>query len=399
MFDKNFNINYTYEEIWDTHSYVVDLLITIFDYSETKFSQLIEDSVKLNPKDRDKVLTFAETEYLKVAQTEFNTWHIIRKLLSHHRSYPNTNWALPEKELLRYEELFNKLEPADNIQKYLWLFNEQWPEFHQGFEYKDKNYVKKHEQQQDEIDKARVQGLKIILDQYGIEKIKELSNNVKEPWTLGDTLAKIIDDEVQILSLIELLNNEKNKLGFIHSFLFRKSLLNNTNWMFLLYKKLKNNGFKNKPLAQLFVPLNQTKELWNFIDSTNEELQKEYWQSVYPRFYHISNEEKILGLKYLLHFNRFFSAIDICSHFPEEIPSTIIINILQKSATEEASETVRISEYEIVRLFGTLDKRNDIEHKILLQLEWLYVPILASYGTTRNPKMLHEELANNADFL
>lgn len=398
MFDKNFNINYTYEEIWDTHSYVVDLLLTIFDYSETKFSQLIEDSVKLNPKDRDKILTFAETEYLKVAQTEFTTWHIIRKLLSHHRSYPNTDWSLPEKELLRYEELYNKLEPVENIQKYLWLFNEQWPEFPQGFEYKDKNYVKKHEQQQDEIDKARVQGLKIILDQYGIEKIKELSNNVKEPWTLGDALAKIIDDEGQTFSVVELLNNEKNKLGFIHSFLFRKSLLNNMNWVFLLYEKLNNNGFKNKPLAQLFVALNQSKELWDFIDSTAEELQKEYWESVYPRFYHISKEEKIRGLKYLLNFNRFFSAIDICSHFPEEIPSTILVSILQKSATEEACEAIRINEYEIVRLFETLDKRNDIEHKILLQLEWLYVPILASYGTTRNPKMLHEELANNADF-
>lgn len=44
MFDKNTNLSYTYKEIWDTHSAVIEMLITIFDNDEDKFSQLIKET-------------------------------------------------------------------------------------------------------------------------------------------------------------------------------------------------------------------------------------------------------------------------------------------------------------------------------------------------------------------
>jgi len=49
-------------------------------------------------------------------------------------------------------------------------------------------------------------------------------------------------------------------------------------------------------------------------------------------------------------------------------------------------------------LFDELDKRTDIKHEGLIKLEWLYLPILASENTGRNPKLLHDELANNPKF-
>jgi len=72
--------------------------------------------------------------------------------------------------------------------------------------------------------------------------------------------------------------------------------------------------------------------------------------------------------------------------------------MLKKAATEEASETPRFRGYEIEQVFEELDKRTDIEKSTLIHLEWLYLPILDSYGTSRNPKTLEEELANNPDF-
>ncbi|MCZ3045353.1 hypothetical protein NYY94_18915, partial [Acinetobacter baumannii] len=41
MFDKNTNLTYTYEEIFKTHSEVIEMLISIFDNDELKFAQLI----------------------------------------------------------------------------------------------------------------------------------------------------------------------------------------------------------------------------------------------------------------------------------------------------------------------------------------------------------------------
>jgi hypothetical protein len=72
--------------------------------------------------------------------------------------------------------------------------------------------------------------------------------------------------------------------------------------------------------------------------------------------------------------------------------------MLKKAATEEANEMPRFRGYEIERIFEELDKRTDIDKSTLIHLEWLYLPILDSYGTRRNPKILEEELANNPDF-
>jgi hypothetical protein len=121
MFDKNSHLDYTYKEIWDTHSYAIDLMISIFDHSEDKFSQFVEDSVNLSSNDRTRVLEFLESELINIKQSEYKAWHSIRKILSHHRSHLETNWALPEEVLSNYEKLYLQLTPVDIIQKYLWL--------------------------------------------------------------------------------------------------------------------------------------------------------------------------------------------------------------------------------------------------------------------------------------
>lgn len=400
MFELKSNIDYSNREKFEAHSYLVDLLLNIFDNSEEKFAQLIEEAenIRLNLKDRAKILDFAEAEYVNVKQNEFTTWHTIRKILSRHRSHPDLWWSLKEDELKRFEELYNKLEPEDTIQKYVWLFNTHWPEFPEGNHFDENAFEKKQDLQQKKIEAARLDGLKKIIQQFGIHKVKELSKEVKEPWALGDTLARIVEDEETIISLAEILNNEKNKLPFIYSFVYKKTLLNSMEWAFSLYDKLQKRSFSNKALAQIFVPLYQSKELWDFVGATNEEIKKEYWLSIQPHFYNISKEEKITGITSLIEYKRFFTAIDICSHFSSELPTEIIIELLRKSATEKANEMSSYRGYEIGRLFETLDSRSDVEHVTLIQLEWLFLPILDSYNANRSPKNLHEELAKNPIF-
>ena len=397
MFNENRNIIYTHKERWEIHSYVVELLISIFDFSEEKFSQLIKNSVRLNPEVRIKLFKYLESNISKINQVQYSGWNTLREILSRHRSNPKTDWALPENELIYYQKLYNQLEPIDVISMYSWLFNEHFPHFPEGIKYEEDTRYK-YKQQQEKIDSKRIEGLKKILDKYGIEKIKEISRLVKQPSFLGDTLAKILNDESKIFPLLELLNGDKNVLNFIHSFIIRKVHEEKLDWVFSFYKILKENKFNNKALAQLFVPLPQSAALWDFINQTNIEIKNEYWLSMYPDFHDLGKEDKILGINYLLEYQRFYSVIDICSLLADEIPTNIIIIALQKLATEKANEPTKIVGYEIENIFTTLDKRNDVEHKILMQLEWYYLPLLASYGTSRNPKILHDELARSPEF-
>ena len=107
--------------------------------------------------------------------------------------------------------------------------------------------------------------------------------------------------------------------------------------MFELFEKLKQKGVNNKALAQLFIQLSSSSQLWDFIDSLNEEIIMDYWLSTNPRLHHLIIEEKIAGLKLLIEFKRYFSAIHICYRFFKEIPSPLIIKFFEAAATEKAN--------------------------------------------------------------
>jgi hypothetical protein len=398
IFEENLNLCYTYEEIGDTHSYVLSLLLDQFDNNEGKFSQLIEKSVNLSPRDRKTVLEWVEKNYSKVQQSEYTAWEIIRKILNRHRSHPDAEWALYEPELKKYEVLYDKLKPKDVINQYIWLFNDHWLSFPEGSQYDANEFETRHDQQQKKIDDARNIAAGIILKELGLTRTLDLRNSIKEAWTLGDALARVIINQEDIFAICECLNDEGENLRFIRSFIFRKSITEGFEWIVSLFKDLQQKKFNSKALTNILLPLSQNQQLWDFISNLDKEIQNEYWQKMNPRFYNTSLEEKIFGVQMLMDHQRFFSAIDMGSHFAETLPTDTLTDLLSKSATVKASEQGQFKEYEIERIFETLDERSDLDRSILIDLEWLYIPLLDSYGTRRNSIVLQDELSKNPKF-
>ena len=393
MFDKNTNLEYTYQEICDTNSAVIEMLIGLFDYDENKFAQLINDVTNLSPKDRERFLTWADEVCLKVEQKSFATWAAIRKILNDHRSHPDTRWALPESELKRLEDLYNKLQPTSTLEKYIWLFNDHLPGFPEGFD-GDSGY----EQQQKRVDDARKDAVKNFISELGLDKTLELRNEISELWAFGYALADVITKQEDILTISKCLYDEESKIFFIHSFIYRKSIKEGFDWVKVLFSDLQKKGYSHQALSNVLIPITQNQELWDFISTLNEEIQNLYWQNIRPNFYHVSDAEKVFGLEMLLTHKRFFSAIDIASHFPKILPTNLLSKMLQRAGTEKSNEATNFIGYKIGRIFEEIDSREDIEKSTLIQLEWLYLPILNSYGTTRNPINLEEGLANNPEF-
>ena len=398
MFDENTNLKYTYSEIWDTHSYVISLLLHLFNNDEMKFSQLIEETINLSPKDRKTVLDWADGIYDKVRQSKFAPWESIRKILNHHRSYPDSKWALPELELKRLEDLYNKLQPTDVINKYIWLFNDYWPPFPEGFIYIDTEFEKKHEQKQKKINNARFEAVTSFLEDIGLKETLKLRKQVKEPSSLGAALAKVVNKKKDVYLICDCLNDEREYLRFIHNFIFIKSVNEGFDWIRRLVVAVKKKGFNDKAISNILVPINQNREVWEFVSSLSEEIQNEYWQNLHPNFFHISVDEKIFGIEMLIKYKRYFSAIEECSHFTKDIPTNLLAGLLNKAMTEEANEKPNFKGYEIESIFEALDKRDDIDKDLMINIEWLYLSFFDSYGTSSKPKNLEEELSQNPEF-
>ncbi len=348
MFDHSFEERYTRQETWNTHSHVISVLISLFDYSEKQLTDVLNNVDSLSSKDRDTLLSFLNLVLSRIHQSEYTGWHTLRNKLSHHRSHQDTEWALPDGELRKLQSLYERLEPKDTELKYKWLFDEHWPTFPEGYTTETTSGESLHEQQQKKIIERRIQGLEKILDQFGIEGAIELNTRVKESWALGDTLAQIVDDEQTTISVAKLLSaSNENTILFAQSFIYRKSVLNGEEWVFKFYNEFSKRQVDASTLAGLFIPLDQTLQLWDFLNQISKEIKTEYWLKMRPRFYSLEQDDKIYGIGELISHSRLISAIDISCHKVEEIPSELIVEILEKAATIDSQESARLHGYEI----------------------------------------------------
>lgn len=397
LFERSFEQRYTWPEIFDTHSRVIELLIEYFDYSEKRLIDLLEKSTskQIQSDDRQKVLSFIDSNLDKIEITDNSAWHELRSILSQNRSYPDAQWALPEEILARYEDIYNKLEPSDPVERIVWMFNDRWPNFPDGLEKKELSI----KEQEELVVKRRVEGLITIYQEFGFQKVKELAKTVKETKVYGDTLARIIVEEDEILSMCENLKEDEGPvLDFIQRFIFRKSVDNGIDWVFELYEKLNEAEFTDIQLARIFYQVDQTKTVWEFLGNTSAETQHSYWKGIYPRFWGLPEDDMIYGIDKLMEVNRFISALDITYHEPEKLPTEKLVEVLEKAGTQKSEEERHFDSYHATRVIETLEAREDIDKSVLLRIEWLYLPFLASYGSVHKPKILHEELANNPDF-
>jgi hypothetical protein len=397
LFERSFESKSTWPEVFETHSKVIDLLIKYFDFSERRLIDLLEtsESKQIQPPDREKILSFIELNLDKINVTGNSAWNELRSILSNHRSYSNETWSLPETVLKRYESIYTKLEPSDPVERVIWMFNDQWPNFPEGIERK----ALLIREQEEIVLSRRIEGLKGIYQKFGFECVKDLAKIVKETLIYGDILARIIEKEDEVLLLCDDLKEDEGPiLHFIQQFIFRKSLINGVDWVFELYGNLKTIEYTDTQLARLFHKVEQTKTVWEFIDKTSTETQNAYWEGIYPHFWGLQEIDLIYGIDRLFGVNRFISALEIAYYEPQKLPTKKLVEILEKAGTQKSKENRQFDSFHVTRIIEVLETREDIEKPILFRLEWLYLPFLVSYGSMHKPSVLHEELANNPEF-
>jgi len=385
----------TYEELFGNYSFIVDLLLTMVNKEEIKLARLIENVAELQYDDRDKILSYIENNLSSINQKEYSIWHQLRKLLHKHRSHSETSWALPKSDLDRIEILYNNLAPQDTIDQYLWMFNDNWLVFAEGHNHNKFGYEAKLNNSL----QKRIEGLKNIYNKCGINKLLELAKTVKEHWIFGETAAYILNDEeetIQILAILEFEDDKENR--FVQGFIFRKSILNRFDWVKLFYQKLSERNYPHNSLAAFLLPIHQTQVLWDFLELIDDEVEKIYWQKCELRFYLETLDQNIGVIHKLQAVNRHISTLKFASHILDELPSGLIIDILEKTATSKSDDFTKLESHDIERLFEQLDKKEDVDKSKLPQLEWLYLPILSSYYSIREPKYLYKELTNSPDF-
>ena len=398
MFWEETDLNYTYQESFDMYSEVVDMLISLCDDDEARFSDLIEAAPDCTPRDRERILKWAQENVGEIRHEKNLAWNTLRRVLNKYKLYPDASWALRREELYPLERLYNQLQPDDVQARYMYLFNEDI--YYEVLEpssitlsYRELS----HDSIAGLMATARERAVAELVEELGVERVLELRLEVKYPWYLGEALAKVIKDEQDLQCVWLCLEDDASHIAFAHGFISQKLRSEGFSWMQTLVKELLEKGYSDKAVANVLVEVRLGQELWNYIDFLGEGVHQEYWLRMRPIFNDLTNEEVIEGINKLLQYRRFSSAVREAWLHGSDLPSSILIEVLRKWGTGESLEPSSLCGCEIGCIFKELNNRSDIDKTSLLELEWLYLPLLTGAGVQGGVPHLEEELVSNPE--
>ena len=398
MFWEATDLRYTNREWFDMCSEAVGMLISLCGGDETRFSDLIEAAPGCMPRDRERILKWAQENVGKIRHEKNLAWQTLRRVLNKHKLYPDANWALRGEELYPLEQLYNQLQPDDVQARYMYLFNEDL-----NYEVLEPSSITLSYR---ELSHKSIVGLKAtareravneLVEELELERVLELRLEVKYPWYLGEALAKVIKDEQDLQSVWLCLEDDAPHIAFAHGFIYQKLRCEDFSWMQALVQELLEKGYSDKAVANALYPVGLGQELWRYVGSLGEGIQREYWLQISPYFNGLTDEEIMVCINKLLHYRRFSSAVEVASYHGTHIPSDMLIDVLRRWATEESQELKSPDGYEIEGIFEELNKRTDIDEGTYCELEALYLSLLTRDGTQAGVPHLGAELASNPE--
>lgn len=389
VFDRNFNITYTYQQMWETTDFAVHKLIEIFDGQDVHLAGLLESSVDLSPENRKNILKLAVSWAKKLRDNTLKSWAVVRGILSRHRSYPDTEWALGDGVLEEYQVVYDMLTPEDTLSQLSWMFND-WPDFPEGSPFDNKI--------EEIVLSKRTDAAKTIYSKYGLSAIIALSAEVKEPWSLGSSFAFVLTKIKEVKTLLSGIDeNQSGQLLFIGNFFALHSKDKDVKWVRNIWTFLVKSQFSELMRTKFLTSLTPSMALWKFIEGLQDNIKTNYWLEMRPWFFGQSNDDKLWVLEKLINHRRFFTAINQMALFVENVPSGLLMLVLESAATIQASEKGRF-DFHVEKLLEKVAGRDDISRAQKIKLEWLYLPVLAGNRTRVEPINLHQELEKNPAF-
>jgi hypothetical protein len=385
------------ENMVTTKEYLEGILDRVLENIGTnggRWCEVMECFSNLPSQHREKVLKKLSESINSINEGKLELWNKLREILSRHRSFPDAEWELSERELVEIEKLYNKLEPEDTIMRFQWLFDDWWPELPEGIVERDYKNLEEITKQK------RKDAIQFIKNGLGINGLIKLATQTKNPQFVGTALAEfsLADKEEEFLfSLLD--SDDQKKILFIQAYIWQKSYKNGEVYIEKVVNEALCKKWSSERIVNLFLALPQKRKVWDILKNFDVQIQQRYWEKVNPSLFDSSPEDKLYALEQLVAVKRYFIALKTATMFKKEIPPKFIAELLKKAALEKSIDNFNIiSSWDIEELFKILDQSKEVDNDEIAQLEWLYLPILASVGSCRPPKMLHQGLSNKPEF-
>lgn len=319
-------------------------------------------------------------------------WVGVRKILSHHRGFPDANWTLPAEALERLDRIYDRLAPADPFERVAWLFeiSVRLPKPTQsGWEYAER-----------EADGARRAAAREIYEQHGVVGILQLAQRVETAGFIGKALTEIGLDDAALDKLLEASlrssNSRERDVGYgivIALFPQRKEP-----WAATLLARSVEAAWGDDAVLTILRALPEQQWTWDQAAQAGESIDLAYWQRTPAIWVQDNTDGLIRAIDKLISVGRARHAIHLAgqnrgTHLPSDLLVKLLNATLQQAFEKDRDgNELTMFQYYVTEIFKELDTRNDISTEEFAGLEWGYFPLLES--SERPPKVLMRQLSS-----
>jgi hypothetical protein len=315
----------------------------------------------------------------------------IRHVVALHRTASQeAQWALPEGELRRLDDVYGRLVPEDVIVAHRWLFDHD-PQLPRG---EDRDW-KRHRER---IDERRSDAVREILAAAGIDSLTELASTVQDPIGLGWATGMAEGSE-QFASFLDLLVSEQPGVAQFATG-YAAALINRLEepWMREVYAA----GSTTWSPAQRGAFLATAKpgeDIWAIAEA-DDATAHEYWTRVNE--YRVDEHDFLRAAGSLLQHGRPVAAAELLAHRPAAVAAPeaadLALDALEQAALVPVADSNdrAMRPYYVSKILGRLDEIDGVDPNRIARIEWLYLPLLDR--SDRRPRLLQATLASDPAF-
>ena len=387
---KDWNDRVLRHEYWKQVFAYFELAVGLAKKSADKLSKLIEYLDDLPKSSRESLLNYLMSEeVVTLPEAERLTlWENLDDLVRKHRKFADAEWALPEEEVVKIEEVANALALEAPELKYQHLFGDR------SFDLFDEkgNYA----EQERRLEEARQEAVQTILTRGGLQAVLTFAHSVALPYEVGRGLGGINVEKLEADILPTLLDKiediEKQVVAGFISARHRK-----LSWTWV--DGVLTGDWAKEQKVNFLILLPFEDEVWHRVASQlgvkDEGL---YWRHVRVNPYG-PDRDLAVAIEKLLEYQRASDAV-LCvartlhqdSRFDESLASRVLLAVL-----EEPSGIQHLDHYRTVEVIKRLQKSATANRGDLFKIEWNFLPWLDQFSFG-SPITLEKRLASDPAF-
>jgi hypothetical protein len=357
-----------------------------------RWKQLIEVFAQFSPGRRTEMIMVLKDAASRMTFDEdrIQVWQALRHLLSHHRKFAQSDWALPESELAEIESAYGLYEPRDPISRITWLFS--------------RLEALAMEADSQESDRLRCLALQALHEQFGEDAFFRLARAEEVlPSLIGVAVAHAtFDGGIKDRALIRSLRSkDASEAGIADGLVFAIYQTKGEAWSEGLLHRAVTEQWGPEETVRLLLIMPNGRKLWERIADFGEAVEKLYWARMRPFLPpNISAAEfEFLATK-LISNERAYEAVGVLTQGKDIVSSSLVAEALEAAANQPRSSVSDESEttmfqYYIEELLHRLDQSDDISEERVALIEWRYLPLLIH--SRRTTLTLHKAMAQRPE--